>query len=56
MASDAFVFEQLEICPAHPDFQSRMEPFIKEKASPVLYLKLSSQHQVACSYFWKSRH
>ena len=51
MAFDAFVFEQLEISPKHPDFQSRMEPYIYQKASLVLYLKLSSQHQVACSHF-----
>lgn len=44
LAFDAFVFEHLEIPPKHPDFQSRMEPSIYEKASCILYLKLSSQH------------
>lgn len=51
MAFEAFGFEQLEISPEHPDFQSRMEPSVYEKASPVLYLRLSSQHQVPCSHF-----
>lgn len=53
LAFDAFVFEHLEIPPKHPDFQSRIEPSIYEKASRVLHLKLSSQHQVVCSHFWK---
>lgn len=31
-----------------------MEPSIYEEASRALYLKLSSQHQVVRSHFWKS--
>lgn len=54
LAFDAFVFEYLKISPKHPGFQSRIEPSIYEKASPVLCFKLSSQRQVVCSHFWKT--